>query len=252
MRRLSFRTLLLLLLGMLHVLATAQVFNRTVTPWPLIPDPPRSSVELVSADMRTNGIPMRVWVFKSTVSLEEVQAYYEAHWNQADPAKKVMVGGKRVGAVVKKLGPDEVVVASIHGPFYLTVKIKRQPFGASNGHIAISNYGESDAGMNVSGLVLPSGARAFSVVESADEGRVSKLATMLTKDSPQAVQDFYTRTLPANGWVLLDRHAAAQLQNGQTGSALFFSKNATQFSVLIASLPQSGSTVFQVNSVEAR
>jgi hypothetical protein len=113
MRSLSFRTLVLLMLGMLHVLAAAQVFNRSVTPWPLIPDPPNSSVELVSADMRTNGVPMRVWVFKSSVSLEEVQAYYEAHWNQVDSAKKVLVGGKRVGAVVKKLGADEVVVASI-------------------------------------------------------------------------------------------------------------------------------------------
>lgn len=241
---------MLLCLWMLHTLAAAQVFNRTVTPWPLIPDPPRSQVQVVSEDMRANGVPMKIWLFKSAVSLEEVQAFFLAHWNQAEAPKAGGAGAKRPGAVVKKVGANEVVVASIHGPFYMTVKIKRLPLGASSGHLAVSNFGEADPGMNVSGLVLPGGARAFSVVESADQGKVSKLAMLMTKESPQAVQDFYTRTLPANGWVLLDRHASAQLQNGQAGSALFFSKKASQLSVLIASLSKSDSTVFQVNAVE--
>ena len=67
---------MLLCLWTLHTLAAAQVFNRTVTPWPLIPDPPRSQVQLVSEDMRANGVPMKIWLFKSAVSLEEVQAFF--------------------------------------------------------------------------------------------------------------------------------------------------------------------------------
>ena len=230
-------------------LAKAQVFTKTVTPWPLIPDPPRSVVELVSSDMRTNGIPMKIWTFRSSASLEEVVAHFEAHWNQQDETQPVVVNGRRVGSVRKQVSSSKSIIAKIHGPYYVSVTVERKALGTASGNIAVSFFGEDSAKIDASGLALPSEARAISVVESADMGSISKVGTLVSTRSPQSVRDHYVNTLPSAGWTLLDKLESKTGYQGRPGTALFFSKNESQFSVLIGQQVRQGSTVFQVNLV---
>lgn len=227
----------------------AQVFAKSSTPWPEFPDPPKAKVEWISNDMRVNGIPMKVLQFKSEVSREEITSYYLAHWDQADPSLNLPANVKIKGAVVSQSGKD-TIIGRAHGPFYMTVKVKNQGLGGSQGTMTTSLLLDVTPEINGKGVPAPSDANAINVVESADFGKKSKQVLFLSRSSVSSVKAYYERTVVAAGWRLLDLHGDGRAQNGVSGYVITMAKKNEQLNVIIGNdVKHGGLTVINANLI---
>lgn len=231
------------------VAAHAQEFTKSTTPWPLIPDPPKSKVEWVSADMRVNGLPMKVLKFESTVALEELIAYYRAHWDASDGTVVANIDGKKSSILVDRPDSGSVVISKFHGPFFMTVKATRDKLSTSSGTLTVSMVGGNQPSMDASDVPHPSSAKVVSVVESADLGKISKTAMFVTDDSVAQVEFYYAKNLPNNGWQVVDRHASKQRLNGQAAYVLMLKRADEELEVVIAAVEGKRVTTFRTNQI---
>ena len=233
------------------VVARAQEFTKSAMPWPLIPEPPKSTVEWVSADMRVNGLPMKVLKFESTVALEELIAYYRAHWDAVDGSVVANVEDKKSSILVNQTDRNSVVISKFHGPFFMTVKAKRDKLSTSSGTLAVSLMGGNQPDMDASDVPHPARAKVVSLVESADFGKISKAATFVTDESVAQVEFYYAKNLPNKGWQLVDRHASKERLNGQTAYMLMLKKADEELEVVIAAVDGKRATTFRANRVRS-
>lgn len=248
--RLIFAGLCAVLWATAPAVVWAQVFTRSATPWPEIPVPPRSQVEWVSPDMRVNGIPMKVQSFTSAASLEEVVAYYEANWDRLDPKTIPDIRGRRKGVMVSRPDSDTAIIGKFHGPFYMTVKVKRASLGSSTGALSTTLMDGNSVLFDVKGIPHPQGAKPISVVESADADRLSKNVTFVSNESVPQIESFYSQGLAFKGWVLTDKYGADRLENGQSGYVLILRRDKEQLDVAIADVPGQRKTTFRVNLIQ--
>jgi hypothetical protein len=226
----------------------AQTYTKSATPWPEFPEPPKAKVEWVSNDMRVNGLPMKVLHFNSQVAKAEIVAYYQAHWDIADKSLGLPADSKIKGAVVSQVGKD-TVIGKVHGPFYMSVKVKDQGLSGSQGTMTTSMILGVSAEINPKGVPAPSDAKAMSVIESADFGKQSKQVLFVSRNSVAAVKSFYQQSLPASGWTLLDLHGDGRAQNGISGFVMTFVKSKQQLDIIIGHDVQKGATVVNVNLI---
>jgi hypothetical protein len=228
------------------VVANAQTFTKTSTPWPEFPDPPKAKIEWVSNDMRVNGLPMKVLHFNSQVGKAEIVAYYQAHWNIADKSLNLPADAK--GAMVSQMGKD-TVIGRMHGPFYMSVKVKDQGLSGSQGTMTTSMILGVKPEIDPKGVPAPSDAKAISVIESADFGKQSKQVLFVSRSSVSSIKSYYQLNLPVSGWRLLDLHGDGRPQNGVSGFVMSFVKNKQQLDVIIGNDAQKGATVINANLI---
>lgn len=240
-----FRHALAVLLSLIGTGALAQAsFTRGSTPWPLIPDPPKSRVEWVSDDMRLNGIPMRVQHFESTASKEEVVAYYVAHWRTGQVPIKP---GETVAAVTSH-GLD-TLVARTHGPFYSMVKVRTAGPGHSEGTLSTSQLLGSDPKLDTSGIPSPSSAKPVNVVESIDNGKRNKQVLFFSQDSLLSVSSFYQQSLRAGGWTLIQEQSAPATAGAQPAIVRMYSRKQQQLDIALGVDKSKGVTLINANLV---
>lgn len=242
------KAILLFIILLVSVLANAQSFTKSSTPWPEFPEPPKSKVEWVSNDMRVNGMPMKVLRFNSKVGKAEILAYYQAHWDIPDKSLGIPATAKIKGAVVSQVGKD-TVIGKILGPFYMSVKVKDQGLTGSQGTMTTSMILGVTAEINPKGVPAPSDAKAISVIESADFGKQSKQVLFVSRNSISSIKSFYQQSLPTSGWTLLDLHGDGRLQNGVSGYVMTFVKSKQQLDIIIGHDLQKGAAVINANLI---
>lgn len=220
--------------------AAAQAsFTYGATPWPQIPEPPRSQVQWVSDDMRINGVPMRVQRFESEASTQEVIAHYQAHWRVGP--------GPQSRLAVTPAG-DDTLLGQPHGPFYLMVKLRRADGGGSEGTLSVSRVQGIQARIDASGIPAPGrGAQAVNVVESIDAGKRSKQVLWLGKDSASAMAASYHASLLRGGWTLLQEQNA--LGGPQAAVVRMYGRGRQQMDVAIGTDAERQLTVMNTNLV---
>lgn len=221
----------------------AQVFTASTNAWPEFPKPPKSNVTTVSDDMRMNGIPMKIFRFEADVSVPELVAFYEAHWNgrtQGATDPKVQVQQ----AVVTRKGED-VLIGKFHGPFYLMVKAAPSGVQASAGTLSISLIAGHEYTVDARGVMAPDRATPMSVVESADGGRISKQVAFSAPMSMQAVASYYERSARARGWVLRDKLEAP----GDDALVMTYAAHAREMTVSVGRDRRFRSTLWNVNLI---
>ena len=228
--------------------ASAQTFAKSATPWPEFPDPPKAKIEWVSNDMRINGLPMKILHFKSQVGKAEIVAYYQAHWNIAEKSLGLPADSKAKGVVISQVGKD-TVIGKVHGPFYMSVKVKDQGLSGSQGTMTTSLILGVTPEINPKGVPAPSDARAISVIESADFGKQSKQVLFVSRNSVTSVKSFYQQNLLASGWTLLDLHANNSSKNGTSGLVMTFVKSKHQLDIIIGNDIQKNTTIINVNMI---
>jgi hypothetical protein len=230
--------------------ASAEIYTASVLPWPTIPDPPNSKVELVSSDMRLNGIPMRIWRFDSQTALEGVVAHYEALWNRVDPNAGAAVPDRKKNFAITKPDGSTAIISRIHGIFYLTVKVKRKDLGTTEGSLSVSKFGGSTASMNTDGIIAPPGAKPISVMESADSGRNSKMVVFMTEQNPSVVSQYYVNALSRDGWTMNDQFQSRKNLKNVVGVAQIFRDVAgNEYQLLLAEGKGGTGTILQVNKI---
>lgn len=179
------------------LLAVAALAHGTVAraaePWPEVPPPPRASVQWVGDSMRINGIPTRIQRFDSPVTREEVVEFYRAHWTVAGQPKPA------VNDV-----DDAVVVGQAHGPYFMTLKVRRQGAG-SEGILAVQRVLGHEMRLDPGEVTLMPNAKVVSVVESDDPGRTSRQVVAVNEASVESVRAFYDTTLRQRGWKFIQQ-----------------------------------------------
>lgn len=242
------KAILLFIISLVSVLTNAQSFTKSATPWPEFPEPPKSKVEWISNDMRVNGFPMKILHFNSKVGKAEILAYYQAHWDIPDKSLGLPAAAKVKGAVISQVGKD-TVIGKIHGPFYMSVKVKDKGLSGSQGTMTTSMILGVTADINPKGIPAPSDAKAISVIESADFGKQSKQVLFVSRNSVSSIKSFYQLSLPASGWTLLDLHGDGRSQNGVSGFVMTFVKNKQQLDIIIGHDVQKGAAVINANLI---
>lgn len=244
-----FNLIIIFCLGILFIdNASAQIFAKSSTPWPKFPDPPKSKVEWVSNDMRVNGLPMKVLAFESQVSKAEVMSYYQALWDKYDPSLGIPIEAKAKYAIVSSVGPD-TVVGKVHGPYYMSVKIKDAPLSTSKGTMTTSLIVGVQPEINAKGVPAPSNAKPISVVESADLGKQSKQVLFVSQNSIGSIKNFYEQSLPRDGWSLLDSHGDGRNVNGMSGYILTYVRKKQQLDLIIGNDAKKNATVINANLI---
>ncbi|MDR2851843.1 MAG: hypothetical protein LBV61_02100 [Burkholderiaceae bacterium] len=220
-------------------------FTRTDTPWPDVPAPPKSRVQWVSDDMRVNGIPMKVQIFQSQASREEVVKYYVAYWGidlqaKPDPAKPPS------GVTPKG---NEILVSRAHGPFYSLVKVRASGTG-SEGTLSTSMLLGVEPRIDASGIAAPGNATAVNVVEAIDNGKRNKQALLLSRDSLSSVAGFYRTRMRADDWAQVQEQTSNPPGSSpSSGIVLMYVRDRQQFDVALGVDTERGLTVINANLI---
>lgn len=194
---------------------------------------------------------MKVLKFESTVALEELMAYYRAHWDAVDGSVVANIEGKKSSILVNRPDSNSVVISKFHGPFFMTVKAKRDKLSTSSGTLTVSLMGGNQPNMDASDVPHPSSAKVVSLVESADLGKISKTAMFVTDESVAQVEFYYAKNLPNNGWQMVDRHASKERLNGQIAYVLMLKKADEALEVVIAAVEGKRATTFRANQIRS-
>jgi hypothetical protein len=198
------------------------VVARAEIAWPEVPTPPRSKVEWIADNVKYNGLPMRVQRFESKVSIQELLAFYRAHWTQKD-----------VLPVENKV-KDWYVIGMPHGPFFMTVQVKEAAGGSTEGMIGVSSLEAKIAVPPIGNFPKIGTTRVLSVVESKDPGKSSRQLVLTNERSVSENRSFYESQLNYAGWSKIQGGLADGQKPSDSGYFAIFTKGKEQIDLAIA------------------
>lgn len=164
-------------------------------PWPELPVPPRAQVQWVGDSMRINGIPTRVARFESSLSKQEIVAFFRAHW-AADRDRPPPAVDDVDGATV---------VGQAHGPYYMMAQVRARGRDASEGLLSVARVLGSEVKLDPGEVAVMPNAKVLSVVESEDPGRRSRYVVMWVEAATETARRFYETALAQRGWQLVQQ-----------------------------------------------
>jgi hypothetical protein len=229
--------------------AQAQVYTKGPTPWPIVPDPPRSNVESVTVDSRVNGVPTKIWRFESEAGQAEVESYYRSHWGAFDPTSSDRLAK---GVLSARDSKGALLLSRFHGPFFITIKVNALGTKASTGLISVALTHPVQPAHDLHGLPVPPNATPLSVVESADGDRLSKLAHLLVSSDMQVLQAFFKSRAKEEGWTLLDVFQGDPAQGRSRQTALVFTRDNSELNVMISRKAGMNLSTVQINLIKPR
>jgi len=181
-----------------------------VTPWPEVPDPPRSHAEWVARDARVNGLPMRIEHFDSEVSPEEVIAFYQASWSKL-PA----------GAPHRKHVGEWDTLSTQHGVFQIVVQVRARDPQGSQGLVSISNRGETERHWTPRDWPTWPGTNVTEVTDSADGGRRSQMVAMVSRDDYEITVQRWQDEWKRRGYALVHQISTPAADGNRTWVGMF-------------------------------
>lgn len=181
-----------------------------VTPWPEVPDPPRSHAEWVASDARVNGMPMRIEHFDSEVSTEEVIAFYQASWSRfpAGPPHR-----KRVG--------EWDTLSTIFGPFEIVVQARSRNPQGSQGLVSISNRGEVNKHWKPRDWPTWPGTNLTEVTDTVDGARRSQMVAMVSRDDYDITVQRWLDEWKRRGYTLVHQISPPGANGSRTWVGMF-------------------------------
>jgi hypothetical protein len=232
------RLLILRAAALIAVCAAVGVLAAGSEPWPEVPVPPKAHAEWVGDSLRVNGVPMRVMRFASGASRAEIVEYYRAYWS----------GGYPTRPFVTPQGPA-TVVGQVHGPYYMTVKVKDGANQSSQGTITVSRILGSKVDRSAGDLPLLPGARVVNVVEANDPGRRSREVVVANPAPRQSVVQYYQASLQTAGWSQIQANATPPSTPSRPGSFLVFQRGRDEVHLSIVDGAGGRGSLMVVNRV---
>ncbi len=205
------------------------------TPWPEVPDPPRSHSEWVARDARVNGLPMRISRFDSESSAEEVIAWYQAFWAKlpAGPPHR-----KRVG--------EWDTLSTLFGPFEIAVQVKSRSRQGSEGMVSVSNHGEIDRHWIPQDWPRWPGTDINEVTDSVDGRQRSQMVSMISRDGYELTVQRWRDEWARRGYTLVHQSSAVP-GNGQRMWIAMFDKPPFQLDVTVTWVDRSQRSYIAAN-----
>jgi len=139
--------------------------------WPEVPTLPRTRYELVSPEMRVNGVLTHIELFDSELSEQEVIQFFRAHWAAA-PAG--MPKDLRV--------PGWSALSTMHGPFQIAAQVRPKSGTGSQGRVSIAHLGDIQRDWIPPDLPRFADTEVLQLTETRDGRRRSRLVTMLSRE----------------------------------------------------------------------
>ena len=152
--------------------AAAGAASAATTPWPEVPDPPKSAVEWVARDSVINGLPSRISKFESQLSAAEVLAYYRAFWANSPTGKPRE----------NKMG-DWDTLSTLQGPFQIALQVQPKGKQGSVGVISVANFGEAKKDFYPKDMPRWQDAKVVQVMESDDGPKHSQYVVLASRES---------------------------------------------------------------------
>lgn len=148
------------------------IASAATTPWPEVPDPPKSKVEWVAKDSVINGLPSRIEKFESQLSMAEVLSHYRAFWANSPTGKPRE----------NKMG-DWSTLSTLQGPFQITLQVQSKGKQGSFGLISVANFGEANKDFYPKSMPKWSDAKVLQVMESDDGPKHSQYVVVASRES---------------------------------------------------------------------
>lgn len=224
-----------LLAALAAVAALAMPAPSAADDWPEFLHPPQSTVQVVSADMIFNGVPMRIETFKSQSPMNDVVDFYKRRWKRRNMPEPT----------VTPLG-EWKVVGMIDGKFFKTAQVKKDGDG-SMGHLGITLALAAPAGRRAKpgeGVPMPEGSSVVNDIVSFDPPKRARTVILTNQMSLDENIVYYLKRFQTDGWSVLQRK---KVKDPEQGAALVFRKGTEEAS--IAMLKKFDKTVVFLNTV---
>jgi hypothetical protein len=220
------------------MLALVSLGARAVTPWPEVPDLPRTKYELVAPEMRVNGVQTHVEVFNSELSAREVIEFFRAHWAAAPAGAPKDVSANGWSAL-----------STVHGPFQIAVQVKPKSSTGSEGRISIANIVEIQRDWIPSDVPRFADTQIVQLTETRDGPTHSRLVTMLSKQAFEINVDRWRGEWIRRGYSLVQQSIPSTDGSGSqwVGS---LSKGSATVDMVIAREPSGRITHITVNLLD--
>jgi|GEM_PF-6319030 len=188
--------------------------------WPEVDFPKKVNVYVVAANIKYNGVPMKIWEFRTGKKVEQILSFYKQAWTEEQDAKS----GKP-DYVEYDVGPWKVV-SKLEDGFQTTVQIMKANQTSAVVVVGISKLLEEDEITDKPAIYVPEGSEIISVLEAVDNGSPSTTLVARNKLSKKANFERYLDHFGSNGWSRI-----AGDERGQANSALIMKKSKSELSL---------------------
>jgi hypothetical protein len=205
------------------------------TPWPEVPHPPRTQFEWALQDALVNGVPTQAEQFDSELSVDEVLAFYGAHW-----------AGMPAGKPLRKRVADWETISTAFGPFMLAVQVAANPRHGSHGLVSVTNPGEAKKEWQPAGWPSWNDTRILQVTDTTDAGKHSENVSVLTRASFETTIERWREAWTQRGYRLSHEQEMPQSQ-GQRGWVGLFDGPEGSLDVSVTSIDNGRRVSIQAN-----
>jgi hypothetical protein len=196
----------------------------------------KGSFQSVAGNVDFNGMPMSVESFNTSLSQDDVLAFYRAAW--APPPKQP-------GPVESTMGQWKIIAMMQGGCFY-TVQVMAGAKGGSTGFLGVSAP-PSKSRLVKDDVPTMSGSTILNdITHNDDFGKTARSVLLSNGFSPSANATFYQNALAGQGWQMLSGHEMGT----RTGDAsvMVFKNGAREVSV--TAMRDGGDTHVLLNYVD--
>lgn len=188
--------------------------------WPEVIFPEQAKAYVVAANMKYNGVPMKIWEFRTGKKVEQILSFYKETWSEDQNAKD----GKP-DYIEYDVGPWKVV-SKLEDGFQTTVQVMKINKTSAVAVVGMSKLLEEDEVAEKPAIFIPEGSEVISVLEADDSGSHSTTLLARNKMSKKANFERYLAHFSSRGW-----NRVGGDERGQTNSALIMKKRGSELNL---------------------
>ena len=188
--------------------------------WPEVDFPEHAKAYVVAANMKYNGVPMKIWEFRTGQKVEQILSFYKETWSEEQNAK-----AGRPEYIEYDIGPWKVV-SKLEEGFQTTVQVMKINKTSAVAVVGMSKLLEEGEVAEKPAIYVPDGSEVISVLEAVDNGSPSTTLLARNKMSKKANFDRYFSHFSSKGW-----NRVGGDERGQTNSVLIMKKRGSELSL---------------------
>lgn len=197
--------------------------------WPVVAAPPDVPLSSAGASISLGGLPMRIHVFATDKSTDDILDFYREQW-----------GTRRVENKVK----GATVIGRKEGDYFTTVQVTSSA-GLTKGVVAITRLTAPASAPSYDPFQAPFNSKVLSDMQSVDGGKISRQTIFTNTQSTTTNRDRLVAMMEAEG-MKLEVEGAPDAQRGQ---ALFFRGGGQEAIAAITRNGAESAVVLSVTSV---
>lgn len=215
---------------LMSVLFTAASLPASSASWPRLEFPDSMQLQIVSEEMRVNGVPMKVIEFRSSQSQQEIKQWFSDAW---------------AGQIAHGQGGGWQVLSHREKDVLITVQMTALGIDGSRGFIAVSQMFVAIGKKAVaSDLPMLPGTELVNHIEAEDHGKKSRTTVLISDRSSRQNLDFYLQHFRLQGYRPISPGA---LSRSGSGGAMILNRGSEALD--LAAVERDGRAVITIVSL---